>query len=55
MVGREALLFGVVGTFLLRPHPVKQFSTPVVVPVMFRTDLINGRWDEPLIQPHPQL
>ena len=27
----------------------------VVVAVMFGIDLINGRWDEPLIQPQPQL
>jgi hypothetical protein len=27
----------------------------VVVAVMFGIDLVNGRWDEPLIQPQPQL
>jgi hypothetical protein len=27
----------------------------VVVAVMFGIDLINGRWDEPLIQPQPQI
>ena len=27
----------------------------VVIAVMFGIDLINGRWDEPLIQPQPQL
>jgi hypothetical protein len=27
----------------------------VVVSVMFGIDLINGRWDEPLIQPQPLL
>ena len=27
----------------------------VVVAVMFGIDLINGRWDEPLVQPQPSL
>jgi hypothetical protein len=48
-----------VNPFTLRFNPTRivvvTLIIMVVVGVMFGMDLLNGRWDEPLLQPHPAL
>ena len=41
--------------FPLRSVLVVALMVAVIIAVMLGIDLINGRWDEPLIQPQPQI